>query len=260
VTDAAERGAGVELRGVLVPGRERPRLGGVDLTLGAGELTVLVGPNGSGKSTLIGVALGLVRPSAGQVRWAGRPIAELTPRERAEKLAWLPQRPRLEEGLSAIEVVAAARYRFEEPRWEAEAAARRALAQVGAEAWAEATIERLSGGEAQRVRLAAMVAQQAEMWLLDEPGAHLDPAVRLELVEVIVGRSGGAVVVSHDLTVLARLSARGARVVGLREGRVCLDLPGADAGLTEGLGALLGLDLRELAVDGERAWVVAGRR
>jgi iron complex transport system ATP-binding protein len=251
----------IALRGVVVPGRERPRLAGIDLELGTRGLTVLVGPNGSGKSTLLGALLGQVRTAAGEVRWGGRSIPAMDLRERASRLAWLPQRPRLEEGLRAEEVVAAARYRFDEPQRVALEVARQALAEVGASAFASVQMTQLSGGEAQRVRLAALRAQEAEVWLLDEPGAHLDPAVRLELVEVIAGRKvGGAVVVSHDLTVVARLGARGARVVGLQEGRVAFDLEGGDPALTEALGALLSLDLRQVEIEGQRSWVVVGRR
>jgi iron complex transport system ATP-binding protein len=251
------------LRDVTVAGRARARLDAVSLSLSSGHVTVLVGPNGSGKSTLLGVLLGAVRPSDGQVTVEGRSVTSLTARERAAYIGWLPQRPRLEEGLTALEVVVAARFRHAEPSRVAQEHGRSALAALGVLGFETATMDTLSGGEAQRVRLASLLAQDASVWLLDEPGAHLDPVVRLDLVDAINQRGvegHGVVVVTHDLAVVARLCADGARLVGLRDGHVALDRPGDHADLTDELGAVLGLDLREMDVDGRRGWVVAGRR
>ena len=187
-------------RHVTVHGAGRSRLADVSLTLDPAVPTLVVGPNGAGKTTLIRILVGLQRPHRGEVRWRDATLASLTARERAEAVAWLPQHPRLEEGLTALDVVAAARYRFREPLWQAHDAALDALSRLDAAQWAERPMTTLSGGEAQRVRLAALAAQEASWWLLDEPFNHLDPEVQLGLLEAVQqkhGQGGGVVLVTH---------------------------------------------------------------
>jgi iron complex transport system ATP-binding protein len=247
---------------VTVPGRSRPRLDGLSLCIEPG-ITVVVGPNGSGKSTLLGALRGVVPLTGGAVTVEGRAIPRLSILERAGLFAWLPQTPRLEQGLTAEDAVIAARYRFGTSRAASREVAREALASVGASAWASASMATLSGGEAQRVRLATLVAQEAQIWLLDEPGAHLDPAVRLSLVDVLAAqrRAGvGLVVVTHDLAVLSRLGPEPVRVVGLREGRVAFHTSRDAPEFTEQLSDLLALELREVELEGRRTWLVVGPR
>lgn len=234
----------LSLRSVRVGGWERLRLDSVDLTLAPGELVVVVGPNGAGKSTLLQLLTGRLQPEAGEARAGQRSLASMSQRERAAVVAWLPQHPRVEEGLSAVEVVAGARFRHREPWSVSLARARVALDHAGAGPWAHRLMTTLSGGEAQRVRLASLAAQEAEWWLLDEPGNHLDPAVRLEVLEAARARAsagGGVVLVTHDVTALAALPE--ARVIGLREGRVGFDLPASSEDLPEAVGALLQLEI-----------------
>ncbi len=102
--------SGLRLRGIRVG----QRLGPVDLDLPTGRLTVVVGPNGAGKSTLLGVLAGLIRPDAGRVELDAVELLGLRPLERAARVAWLPQAPRVEDGVTAEEAVAAARYRHRE--------------------------------------------------------------------------------------------------------------------------------------------------
>lgn len=240
-------------RGVSVRGRLRR----LDLEVARGELVALVGPSGAGKSTALACLIGAVRPDEGEVLLDGGPVAALPPRERAARVAWLPQRPVLERGLTAREVVAAARYRFAERRADALRRADDALRAVGVEALAERTMETLSGGEAQRVYLASLVAQDAAAWLVDEPGAHLDPARKLELVQVLRSSAAARTVVwvTHDLDLLTHLPA-GTRVVGLRDGAIALDARLGEPALNARIGELFGLDLRAVQVDGAERWVL----
>jgi ABC-type cobalamin/Fe3+-siderophores transport system ATPase subunit len=244
---------------LTVAGRAAPRLDGVSCTLAPGRPIVVVGPNGAGKSTLLRALAGLLTPQSGAV-WVGdQPMSALSRRARAAAVAWLPQVVGPEAGVSAAELVAAARYRFAE-RWPvALARAREALAGLGAGALADADVGALSGGEAQRVRLAALVAQEAGWWLLDEPANHLDPGVRFAVASVVAARAGaggGVVWVTHDLGLLAALPR--ARVLALAAGRIAWSGEADDPALPEALGAVLGVRLAGVQAGGGRAWVAVG--
>jgi len=245
------------LRGLRVGSR----LGPLDLDLAAGHLTVVLGPNGAGKSTLLSALAGLVRPDGGTLRLGDLDLDRLRPVGRAAHTAWLPQSPRAEDGVTALEAVAAARYRHREPVARREAHALEALGTLGLEAFAPRPMHTLSGGEAQRVRMAALLAQDATWWLLDEPMNHLDPAVRLSLCKVLTDRvsTGGSVVlVSHDLGLLPHLGP--ARVVLLANGRVVHQGCVTDPALAEPLGAAFGIRLHRVPVGAHWAFVAEGAR
>lgn len=250
----------LRLREVSVPGAARPRLVQVCATLRAGEPTLVLGPNGAGKSTLLRAILGL-DPCSGTVSLDDAPLSAMHRLERAAAVAWLPQHPRLEEGMTALDVVASARFRFREP-WPAScAAAQRALERLEVGGLAQRRMDTLSGGEAQRVRLASLAAQEARWWLLDEPANHLDPGVRLDLLDVVraeAARGTGVLLVTHDLTLLDHLPD--AAVLALEQGRVVFTGPAADPTLPDVLGALMGLDLARVPVSGGSRLVVLGRR
>lgn len=246
--------ATLTLTGVTVGTRLRGITGSFDPAVP----TVIVGPNGAGKSTLVRAIAGLERGVGGTVR-----VGDLTragdPRRWAGCTAWLPQHPRLEEGLTALDVVAAGRFRFAEPRRVAEHAAHRALEAFDAARWAERPMTTLSGGEAQRVRLAAMHAQDAAWWLLDEPFNHLDPGVRLGLLERVAERAragGGVLLVTHDLTLVPWLG--GARVLALAEGTVAWDGLVTDPGLPSAVGPLLGIEVAAVQRPEGLRFVVVG--
>ncbi|HLL82072.1 MAG TPA: ABC transporter ATP-binding protein [Longimicrobium sp.] len=258
--------AQLELHDVVVRVRGRALLEDVSLRLSPGDFVAVVGPNGAGKTTLMRVALGLIRPASGHARVAGREVTSLSPRERAAHLAWLPQRIGVAEPVTALELVAAARYRFSEPRERSEAAARAALERVAALPFAPRRFTELSGGEQQRVAVAALLAQQAPLLLLDEPANFLDPAQQLDLYALVgtLWRAGlGVLCVTHDVNVLAHVAgADGAgriRVVGVAQGRVAFEVPYDAPELGERLGELFGVRMRDVVVDGRRVFASAPR-
>ena len=104
----------------------------IDLAIGSGELVAIVGANGSGKSTLLATLLGQVSPSSGTIRTDGTDLSSLREIDRASLFAWLPQESSVAEPLLVEEVVAAARYHFDEPRHTSLKEAREALRQSGA--------------------------------------------------------------------------------------------------------------------------------
>lgn len=202
----------------------REALRGVSLTAQAGEVTAIVGPNGSGKSTLLG-AITASLSFDGRVTLNGRDIAAMKPWELAAQRAVLPQASRLAFPFTVIEVVrlglqsGTAGDRPEVPM--------QALAGVGLAHYANRTFQELSGGEAQRVMLARVLAQvwapvengQPRWLLLDEPVSSLDIAHQLQVMEVArdFARAGGGVIaVMHDLNLTALFADR---VAVLAEGQ-----------------------------------------
>ena len=240
-------------------------LEGVELTAEPGAFVAVVGPNGAGKSTLLKTLLGLLKPATGEVSVGERQVSELSGRDRAALLSWLPQRDAGVEPVRAIDRVAAARFRFDEGRASSLEAASRALAAMDIAALSERLVDTLSGGEAQRVALAALAAQEATWWLLDEPAHHLDPARQVAVYRTLGERwraGQGMVAVTHDVNLLAHAApgehAERLLVLGLANGEVQFQVPLADPALAERLTTLFGATVRAVDVDGVRRFVVLG--
>lgn len=208
----------------------RSVLRGVDLTVNAGEVVALVGPNGCGKTTLFRAVTGVIRPERGQVRLAGEDASALTTRERARRVAVVPQAAPLPPGFSALEQVLLGRTPYlgllaSEGPGDLDAA-RRAMQSTDCWPLAERPVEELSGGERQRVVLARALAQEPRILLLDEPTSHLDLSHQVRTFELAarLGRELGLAVLAavHDLT-LASLFAD--RIAFLNDGRIELEGP-----------------------------------
>ena len=190
-----------------------------------GEVTGLVGPNGAGKSTLLRVLAGVLRPDSGSVRLGTAELTALAARARARQLAYLPQQEAAHP-FTALETVLMGRYphlsRFALEGAGDRRTARAALARTETERFAHRQLDRISGGERQRVLLARALAQQARVLLLDEPAAGLDLRHQLAAMETlrseVAGGAAAAVVALHDVGLASRycdrltLLARGAVV------------------------------------------------
>jgi iron complex transport system ATP-binding protein len=220
----------VSVTGVSVRFGDRTALHRVDLQARPGELVALTGPNGSGKTTLLRVILGLTEASEGRVQLFGAPTEGLRPRERARRIAWVPQEELPRDNVPILSYVLYGRYAHQPPFGsdtnEDRTVARRALAEVGlADREGEGVFE-LSGGERQRLLLARSLAQEAPILLLDEPTAHLDIGYQLDLLERVRGlvRDRGVLAIAalHDLNLAGRFADR---VVVLSHGRRVADGP-----------------------------------
>ena len=245
----------MELRQLRAGYGEHMVLDGVDLALRPGEVLALLGPNGSGKSTLIRAALGLLPLAGGQVLIDGADAAALSPRQRAQKAAYLPQ-TRPVPNITALRMVLHGRFphlpyprRF---RQEDYAAAMAALEQADAACLARRPMPELSGGQRQRVYLAMALAQDAPTLFLDEPTAFLDVSHQLEVGRLAgqLARQGKAVVlVLHDLP-LALSTAD--RLAVLKGGRL-LAVDGPEALCADGiLNSVFGIELGRVMTD--RGW------
>lgn len=203
---------------------QRAALEDVSLTLEPGTVTAIVGPNGAGKSTLLRILAGLQSPSAGTVSVDGQPLESLKPQERARRIAFAGGEPELPFAWTATELVLMARTPHLGRRLFESAAdlalARAALADTGAEAFANRPVYELSAGERQRVFIARALCQDTPVLLLDEPTSHQDPAQAVALGALIrrLAAAGRAIAcVLHDLTLAARVADR---VLILAAGRV----------------------------------------
>ncbi len=189
-----------------------PVLPGTDFALREGDFVGLIGPNGAGKSTLLHVLSGWLRPSAGKVRLAGRPLRDYTARDLALHIAVVLQREEHTFAFNVLDLVLMGRFAHGAGTLGFESEADRgialeALAQVGLEGFENRRASELSGGEYQRLAIARALAQQSPILLLDEPTASLDLAHQRHLYSLLdrLNREEGRtiLVVSHDINAAA---------------------------------------------------------
>ncbi len=225
----------------------RPVLAGLSLEVPAGAVVGVLGPNGSGKTTLLRLLAGTRRPTGGEVRFDGRPLGAYSRRALARRVAVVPQETHLAFDYSVMEMVLMGRHPhlglFEVEGPADLATARDALAATGALHLEDRDFATLSGGEKQRVVIAAALAQAADVLLLDEPTSSLDLGAQLEIAQLLTElnqRRGVTMVVStHDLHLAAGVCRD---LVLLRDGRIVAAGPIATVLTRENLRALYGVD------------------
>ncbi len=212
-----------------------------------GEFVALIGPNGAGKSALLRSMARLLKPRSGHILLGGRDLWRMNPREVARTLAWISPSEAYPADLTVLDLLARARYPYRRgfrgsPRdgdviaWAIE------LAELGH--LQGRRLSALSAGELQRVTLAAGLAQEPNVMLLDEPTAFLDLQHALEVLELLVrlNREQGltVVVALHDLMQAARHASR---VLLLGEGILRADGPAASVLVPEVIGPVFGVDV-----------------
>jgi manganese/zinc/iron transport system ATP- binding protein len=197
----------LEVHDLTVVYRRKPALWSVDFALPAGVLAGVVGPNGAGKSTLIKAIMELVPTASGYANCFGRSLDAVR-----QRVSYVPQRESVDWDFpaSVLDVVLMGRYGqrglFRRLGERDRRVARECLRQVGLEAFAGRQIAQLSGGQQQRVFLARALAQEADLYLMDEPFAGVDAATERAILELMAGlRDQGKtiVVVHHDLQTAA---------------------------------------------------------
>ncbi len=209
----------------------RPILQAIDLSLPVGSWTSIVGPNGAGKSTLLKALAGLL-PHSGSVALLGQPLASLPGRTRAQQLAWLGQNESSGDDLTVLDVAMLGRLPHQPwlgtPSAADHAAVEQALRATQAWEWRTRALGQLSGGERQRVMLARALAVQAQVLLMDEPLANLDPphqADWLDLVRALIGQGKTVVSVLHEIS----FALHADQLVIMAQGRVTHQGACADA-------------------------------
>ncbi len=209
-THAAEiddRGTGpaaiLDVHDLTVAYQDRPVLWDFDLVVERPSLVGIVGPNGAGKSTMVKACLGLVPRASGEVTFFGRPLAKMR-----RRVGYVPQRESVDWDfpVTAFDTVLMGTYGelgwFRRPGRPQRERARECLDRVGMSEFASRQIGQLSGGQQQRVFLARALAQQADLYFMDEPMAGVDAAteqVVFDLLRSLRDEGRTVLVVHHDL-------------------------------------------------------------
>ncbi len=206
-------------------GSERGRLHGINLEVRAGEVLVLMGPNGAGKSTLSKLAIGINRPTAGQVQIGGADARNLSVAQIAQRVGYCFQQPSAMLFANTLreELVFGPR-NTGMPKENIDAAVTRAMEMVDlAQLDLGGSPFALSSGQQKRVSIASVLAMQPKLLILDEPTAGLDAATTTHLMTQILRDPAGPqgmMMITHDLDLARRVATR---VVLLHEGSVIAD-------------------------------------
>lgn len=200
--------APISIHDMTVAYDRRPVLWDVDLDFPEGKLIGIIGPNGAGKSTLIKAIQNLVPRVSGRIQFYGKPFEE-----QRDLLGYVPQRESVDWDfpVNALDVVLMGRYRkvgwFRRISREHKRVALNALDQLGMADFAHRQISQLSGGQQQRVFLARALAQEAQIYMMDEPLAGVDVATEETIFNILKTlRNNGktVLVVHHDLQTVKR--------------------------------------------------------
>ena len=193
----------LEIHDLTVSYERKPVLWDIDLSIPKGSLVGIIGPNGAGKSTLIKAVMGLLPLSSGYVKLMNKTLDEVR-----DKISYVPQRESVnwDFPISVFEVVLMGRYGkmglMARPSKKDKEVALQSLEQVGMSAFASRQISQLSGGQQQRVFLARALAQEADLYLMDEPFVGVDAATESAIITLLREmREAGktVIVVHHDL-------------------------------------------------------------
>lgn len=193
----------LEVHDLTVSYNKKPVLWDVDLTLPKGQLIGIIGPNGAGKSTFIKAIMDLVPQSSGFVKLFDQDLSKVR-----NRISYVPQRESVDWDFpaSVMDVVLMGRYGklglFRRPRKADKEVAMDCLRKVGMENFAHRQISQLSGGQQQRTFLARALAQQADLYLMDEPFAGVDAATEKAIIQLLKEMSDQhktVIVVHHDL-------------------------------------------------------------
>jgi manganese/zinc/iron transport system ATP- binding protein len=193
----------LEVKGVTAAYRDKPVLWDVSFRVPEGQLVAIVGPNGAGKTTLLKIIMDLMEPAAGRVTVYGRPFSKAR-----QWVGYVPQRGSVDWDFptNALDVVEMGLYGklgwFRRPGRKERETALECLEKVGMADFADRQISQLSGGQQQRIFLARALAQDARLYLTDEPFAGVDFKTEQAIVALLrelKATGSTVVVVHHDL-------------------------------------------------------------
>lgn len=200
------------------------------LAISTGERLAIVGPNGAGKTTLIRCLLGLTQPNSGSIKVNGCLLSQTSRAELARQIAYVPQQLAERISFTAIEFINMSRYAqgsgagIHQLDEHGAQAIENAIERTGISHLKHQSLSTMSGGERQRVNIAAALAQQTPILILDEPTAHLDPKQRELIHELLTNitqdKEITLMVITHDLN---WASANFDRIIGMKDGQIMID-------------------------------------
>ncbi|NOQ93221.1 MAG: ATP-binding cassette domain-containing protein [Methylophaga sp.] len=222
---------------------DKSLLSSISFQFEQGDYLCILGPNGAGKSTLLKVLMGIVGSSSGDIKLNQQPLLSLSQKELARQISYVPQAHGHQLNFSVIDFIKMARYahHFTFSDWskEDQNALDHAVNITNTEDFLYRQMTTLSGGEAQRVMIAAAVCQQSPLLLLDEPTSFLDPHHQVEVHQLIQNLNqhhGISIIeVSHDLNHAAQHSNH---ILALKHGKVMWNGPSSELLQYEHLHAL----------------------
>lgn len=214
----------LETRDLTVKLDNTTLLAGIDLQVSQGDYLCIVGPNGAGKTTLLRALAGLL-PAQGQITINEVPFHTLSPRQRAQQIAYVPQGQGRELPFVVADFIAMSRYPHHHAfsGWQTadSDAVEAAMHITGTASFRDRRMHTLSGGEAQRVMIAAALAQQTPLILLDEPTSFLDPHHQHDIEQLIrrlnIDHNITIVEVTHDIN---HASQHACHVLALKNGQL----------------------------------------
>lgn len=217
-----------------------------------GEILCLAGPNGCGKTTLFRLILGSLPLSGGHIFIDGQELSELSPRQLAGRIAYIPQYHTPIFAYTALDVVLMGRAShfsaFDAPKAVDREAAFQALETVNALELVNQSYTALSGGQRQLILIARAICQSAKIFVMDEPAANLDYANQQLLMEVVTGlaKKGYCIVMStHSPEHPASI---GSRVLMMKDGSVAAFGPPASVITPENLERVYGIEMDVVAI------------
>ncbi len=207
---------------------DRLALSGINLNIKEGEFISVLGPNGSGKSTLLKLLSGYLKPTRGEVKFNGQSIFEISTKEKAKIISYVPQNNAVVYPFTVYEIVAMGRSPylnfFGYATGKDSVKIKNALEIMGISRLAKKSVKEISGGELQRTFIARALAQESKVILLDEANAHLDLKHQIAIYKVLkelnVKKGITVVFVSHELNLPAHFSNR---MILLKQGEIFKD-------------------------------------
>ena len=201
----------------------------VSFSVGRGDFVSIIGPNGAGKSTLVKCLLRILIGGGGAILIKGKPLESYNQRELAKIISYVPQTGELIPPFTVYEFVLMGRYPYlsplSSPKKDDHEAVLEALMLTGTDEFAGRELSTLSGGERQKVFIAAALAQGSEIMLLDEPTTFLDPKHQYDILKILrkVNEHGVTIIaVTHDINHAVLFSRR---ILGIKEGNMVFDGP-----------------------------------
>lgn len=214
----------LEVKDLTVKIADTTLLSAVSFHLNAGDYLCVLGPNGAGKSTLLKALIGIIKPTAGDITIGQQAISQLSQKQCAQKISYVPQAHGLQLDFTVIDFIKMSRYAYHTALsdWASDdqAAFEQAIAITDTESFLQRQMQTLSGGERQRIMIAAALCQRASLLLLDEPTSFLDPHYQAEVHQLIRHLNQhhkiSIIEVSHDLNHAAQHSSS---ILALKQGK-----------------------------------------